>query len=372
MKQYIHALVRDEHGQKMSKSKGNVLDPLDLIDTYGADSLRFTLAALAAQGRDIKLSSARIEGYRNFITKLWNAARYSELNQCRLADEFKPEFCKGKLNQWIISSVKETEEKVRGALEAYRFNDAANSIYAFTWHTFCDWYLEFSKPILTGHDEEAAEEVRQTTAWVIKNILILLHPFAPFVTEEIWQSVGYREQEKTMLMQSSWPSLTFIKNAEQATPEMEWVIEMITEIRATRSEMNVPAGTKIAFFYSQLEASTLKRLSDHGQLIQRLGRLESIEAVGQSPKNTLQLVVGTETFFLAVGDAINVNQEKARLQKDIQKADNEIVKLEKKLSNQNFIAKAPEEVVSENRDRLEVEISSRNKLQSALERLEDF
>ena len=175
-----------------------------------------------------------------------------------------------------------------------------------------------------------------------------------------------------MLMQSSWPSLTFIKNAEQAFPEMEWVIEIITEIRATRSEMNVPAGTKIAFFYSQLEARTLKRLSDHGQLIQRLGRLERIEAVDQSPKNTLQLVVGTETFFLAVGDVINANQEKARLQKDIQKADNEILKLEKKLSNQNFLSKAPAEVVSENRDRLEVEISSRDKLQSALERLEAF
>ena len=368
---YIHALVRDEHGQKMSKSKGNVLDPLDLIDTYGADCLRFTLAALAAQGRDIKLSSARIEGYRNFITKLWNAARYSDLNECRLADEFKPEFCKGKLNQWIISSVKETEEKVRGALEAYRFNDAANSIYAFTWHTFCDWYLEFSKPVLTGDDDEAAEEVRQTSAWVMKNILTLLHPFAPFVTEEIWQNIGYGEQE-TLLMQSSWPYLASIESVEQATAEMEWVIEIISEIRAARSEMNVPAGAKIAFFYSQLEASTLKRLSDHGQLIQRLARLERIEAVGQSLKNTLQLVVGTETFFLAVGDAINVNQEKARLQKDIQKADNEIVKLEKKLSNQNFISKAPEEVVSENRDRLEVEISSRNKLQSALERLEAF
>ena len=366
---YIHALVRDEKGQKMSKSKGNVLDPLELIEEYGADALRFTLAAMAAQGRDIKLSPARIEGYRNFVTKLWNAARYAEMNGCDPVTAFDPSKCSETVNKWIVGAVRETEESVSAALADYRFNDAANAIYGFTWHKFCDWYLEFSKPILNGDDPIAAEEVRKVTGWTLDRILMLLHPFAPFVTEEIWQGRAGGAGRDAALILSSWPDFSDISSESNVREEMEWVIDLITEIRAVRAEMNVPAGAKVPLLHTALSEDSASRLTRHAGLIVRLARLERISEEDAPSSDAIQIVVGGETYFMPIGEVIDIDQEKIRLQREIEKVSGEIIKIEKKLSNQNFIAKAPEEVVTENRDRLSEEQDSRSKLEMALERL---
>lgn len=368
---YIHALVRDEKGQKMSKSKGNVMDPLDLIDQYGADALRFTLAAMAAQGRDIKLAPARIEGYRNFITKLWNAARYAEMNDCLSPEGFDPPSCKETVNIWIADAVAKTESEVSAALADYRFNDAANAIYRFTWHSFCDWYLEFSKPILAGDDQDAANEVRQVTGWVLDQILLMLHPFAPFVTEEIWESLPPASGRDTMLIRATWPDYPEIPNAGAAREEMEWVIRVITDIRGVRSEMNVPAGAKIPLNHREADETTLSRLDTHGHLIARLARIETISESAETT-GAIQIVVDGTTFLLPLGDVIDIEQEGERLSREIDKLDGEITKLDKKLSNRNFVAKAPPEVVEENRERLAEFHAARKKLAAAKDRLSEL
>ncbi len=236
---YIHALVRDEKGAKMSKSKGNIIDPLVLIDKYGADALRFTLAAMAAQGRDIKLSESRVEGYRNFTTKLWNAARFAEHYDCRPVDGFDPSTAKETLNRWIATELTRAARDVTTAIEAYKFNEAAGAIYRFTWNLFCDWYLELTKPVLNGEESAAKDETRATVAWVLDRIVALLHPFMPFITEELWARSGARP----LLALSRWPELAF--EDASAAGEINWVIGLISEVRSVRSEMNVPAGAMV-------------------------------------------------------------------------------------------------------------------------------
>ncbi len=367
---YIHALVRDEHGQKMSKSKGNVLDPLDLIDEYSADSLRFTLTAMAAQGRDIKLATGRIEGYRNFITKIWNAARYAEMNGCRPDPAFDPADCSLTVNRWIVGAAAETEAKISAALEEFRFNDAANAVYQFAWHSFCDWYLEFTKPILSGDDEAAKAETRAATAWALDQILLLLHPISPFVTEELWEKLAPAGGRAGPLITSSWPSIPEAGGTAEAAEEMGWVIRLVSEIRGVRAEMNVPAGAKIPLRVQGASGRTNERLSRHEELILRLARIDSIGPVeGDVPKGAVQVVVDEATCFLPVGDVIDIAQEKDRLAREIDKIGGEISKLEKKLGNENFVSRAPEEVVQENRDRLAEFARSREKFQEALTRL---
>jgi valyl-tRNA synthetase len=230
---YIHALVRDEKGQKMSKSKGNVIDPLDLIDTYGADALRFTLAAMAAQGRDIKLSSSRVEGYRNFATKLWNAARFAEINNCVPRQDFDPATAKVTLNRWIAGESERTLAAMTEALQAFRFNEAAGAIYHFIWHVYCDWYLELSKPILAGNDDAAAE-TRAMTDFVLDRAITLLHPFMPFVTEELWAKRAPAAGRPSFLMLAPWPEHHGLADAE-ADAEIGWLIKLISEVRSVRA-----------------------------------------------------------------------------------------------------------------------------------------
>jgi len=367
---YIHALVRDEKGQKMSKSKGNVLDPLDLIDEYGADALRFTLTAMAAQGRDIKLSSGRIEGYRNFITKLWNAARYAEMNDCAPGDWYDPAACRLTVNRWIVGALAETERDIVTALEEYRFNDAANAIYQFTWHTFCDWYLEFTKPILNGDDVEARAETRATTGWVLDNVLLLLHPFAPFVTEELWEHLAPEGGRPARLIRSPWPMLAPALDAADARAEMGGVVRLISEIRAVRAEMNVPPAARLPLLVRGAEESTVAWLETHEELIRRLARIEAVSvAGGDTPKGAVQIVIEEATYFLPLGDVIDVGQEKSRLERELAKLDDEIGKLEKKLANEKFVSRAPAEVVEENRERLAGLTQSRHKLAEAFDRL---
>ena len=367
---YIHALVRDDRGQKMSKSKGNVLDPLELIDAYGTDALRFTLAALAAQGRDIKLSDGRIEGYRNFVTKLWNAARYAEMNGCTRDPGFDPGACRETVNRWITGEVAQAAAEVDSALGAYRFNDAANALYQFIWHGFCDWYLEFTKPILAGDDDAAKAETRAATAWVLDQILILLHPIMPFVTEELWEKLaGEGAGREDLLIATRWPSYSDIPGDAAAKAEMDWIVRLISEIRAVRAEMNVPAAAKMALLHKGADDESRARLKIHDDLVRRLARASEIEAIDAVPKGAAQFVLGEAVFALPLADAIDLDGERRRLAKEIEKIDGEIEKIEKKLSNENFLAKAPEAVVAENRSRRDEFGQARAKLNDALARI---
>jgi valyl-tRNA synthetase len=344
---YIHAIVRDATGAKMSKSKGNVIDPLGLIDEYGADALRFTLAAMAAQGRDIKLSPARVEGYRNFATKLWNAARFAEMNECRAAPDFDPARVKETLNKWILAEVAAAERAVAQGIETFRFNEAAGALYHFVWGVFCDWYLEFAKPLLTGADEAAKAETRATTAWVLDQVLVLLHPFMPFITEELWGRTGARA---TSLVLAEWPKFKALSDPA-AEAEMRWVVELIGRVRSVRAEMRVPAGAQIPLQVMGASPETRARLVRHRDLIVRLARLKDISEVKAAQQGTLQIVLGEAAFLLPVAEFIDVAAEASRLEKEVAKASAEIEKIDRKLASADFVAKAPEEVVEENRER---------------------
>ena len=364
---YIHALVRDEKGQKMSKSKGNVMDPLVLVEKYGADALRFTLSAMAAQGRDIKLAEPRIQGYRNFATKLWNAARYAEMNGCAHDPAFDPSNCRLTVNRWVVGEMARAAGQVSDAIENYRFNEAANAVYQFAWGTFCDWYLEFTKPILAGDDAAAAAETRATTAWTLRQLMNVLNPLMPYLTEELWQ----RLDGEGSLISTAWPDFSGVKLDEAAVAEMDWVVRLITEVRSIRSEMNVPPRAEIDLLLSGMNEQSRGRLTDHRDIIQHLGRLKSAAGHdGAIPDGAIQSVIDEATIVLPIAEVVDISQESERLEKDIVKIGAEIEKINRKLSNEKFIAKAPEEVVAENRSRLAEEEQKRDKLTAALSRLQ--
>ena len=367
---YIHALVRDEKGQKMSKTKGNVIDPLKIIDEYGADALRFTLAAMAAQGRDIKLATSRVEGYRNFGTKLWNAARFCEMNECVRVDGFDPARVTETVNKWIAGEAERTSAEITEAIEAYRFNDAANAAYRFVWNVFCDWYLEFIKPLLLGENEEAKAETRATAAWALDRILLMLHPFMPFVTEELWQRTGEKGPAREgLLVKTSWPAHIGLGDAA-AHAEMDWVIRFISEVRSVRAEMNVPAGAKIALLIKDANGASLARLERHRDLIQRLARLATVDAAADAPHGAVQLVLDEATLILPLADVIDLNAETARLRKELGKLADEVKKIDAKLGNAKFLAGAPDHVVDEQRERKADAEAAIAKFADALKRLE--
>lgn len=362
---YIHALVRDANGQKMSKSKGNVIDPLEFCDKYGADALRFTLVAMEAQGRDIKLDEKRVEGYRNFGTKLWNAARFCEMNGITGSDGAMPS-ADLTVNKWIISEVGKARDGVTKALDAFRFNDAADAIYHFTWGTFCDWYVELIKPVFWGEDEAAKQETQRVAGWVLDQILILLHPFMPFITEELWHAM--KEGRTSDLILSTWPAQIAID--EQAVGDVNWAIKFITEIRSTRAEMNVPAGAKATALVVGASDETARRINDWQDMIGRLARLESLSVVDAADsKGAAQLVVDEATVYLPLADLMDLDAEKARLNKSIEKLGKEAGGIKGRLSNEKFLEKAPAHVVAEAKEQLadlDVQIE---KLQAALARL---
>ncbi|MFN4282749.1 MAG: valine--tRNA ligase [Alphaproteobacteria bacterium] len=365
---YVHALVRDEKGQKMSKSKGNVIDPLDLIDKYGADALRFTLVAMAAQGRDIKLAESRVEGYRNFATKIWNAARFNEMNGCALTADYDPASAKQVVNRWIVSRLAETVGQVETAIDGYKFNEAAGALYQFAWGAYCDWYLEFAKPLFQGADEAAKAETRATSAWVLGRILHLLHPFMPFLTEELWDNLT--DGKGGSLISAEWPRPDATWHAPEALAEMDWVVRLIEAVRGVRSEMNVPPAAKIALSLKGASETTLKRLATHKSLILTLARLETAEPlVGEVPKGAIQFVVDEATVVLPIAGLIDVAQEQARLKKEIAKVDGEIAKVLAKLGNEAFVSKAPPEIIEENRERQASFETAKAKLTEALTRL---
>ena len=368
---YIHALVRDEHGQKMSKSKGNVIDPLELIGTYGADALRFTLTAFAAQGRDVKLSTQRIEGYRNFCTKLWNAARFCEMNECHPVKGFDPSSVQLTLNKWIVGKVVEAERAMSGAIDTYRFNDAASSIYQFTWNTFCDWYVEFAKPMFMGDDENARAETQATAAWVLDQILLLMHPITPFITEELWTKLS--DKRTSSIMIAEWPELDDTLINTSANEEMDWVVRLISQVRTIRSEMNVPPGAKIPLILKDAGERAQSCLVNHADLLKRVARLSSLELLsGDVPAGSVQDVIDEAILILPISETIDLTEEKSRLDKEIDKQTAEIDRFEKKLSNERFVTSAPDEVVATERQKLADAQQTKIKLQEARERLVDL
>jgi valyl-tRNA synthetase len=365
---YIHALVRDEKGQKMSKSKGNVINPLELIDNYGADALRFTLTAMAAQGRDIKLSSSRVEGYRNFATKLWNASRFAEMNDCVPRADFDPSSAQIIVNRWIAGETERTAAAVTEALEAFRFNDAAGAVYHFIWHIYCDWYLELIKPVLMGDDEAAKAETRAMAAFVLDRALQLLHPIMPFVTEELWaKRMPEGERRDSLLMLSEWPSREGLKNAE-ADAEIGWLIKLVTEVRSVRAEMNVPAGAKVPFVIADASAETKVRFATHDETIRRLARVETID-FGALPSGSVQIVLDEATVGLPLQGVIDFGAEQERLKREINKVQSEIVQITTKLANEKFVSRAPTHVVEEQRERKDEAEATVAKLAQAIERL---
>jgi len=348
---YIHALVRDEKGQKMSKSKGNVIDPLDLIEQYGADALRFTLTAMAAQGRDLKLATGRVEGYRNFATKIWNAARFAEMNEAALRSGFDPAANRQTVNRWIAGEVERTNVAITGHLEAYRFNDAANTAYDFVWGVFCDWYLELVKPVLNGTDQAAISETRYMIAWTFDEILKLLHPFMPFLTEELWQRMGESGTGRTTLLAlTRWPAHQGLED-EAADREIGWTIKLVSGIRSVRSEMNVPAGAKIPLELVGASACERARLERHEGTVSRLARLSEISFVDEASKGAAAIVADETTAALPLEGVIDFDAERKRLAREIEKACSEIAKIDNKLANPKFVERAPVEVVEENRER---------------------
>lgn len=366
---YIHALVRDSKGQKMSKSKGNVIDPLDLIDQYGTDALRFCLTAMAAQGRDVRLSEDRVAGYRNFGTKLWNATRFCEMNDCLPQEGFDPASVKATQNKWIIHSVVSCKESIEAALEAYRFNEAANVIYQFVWGTFCDWYLEFTKPLLAGNDDALKAEIRGTTGWVLDQILTLLNPFMPYITEELYASIAKRPKG-ALLMGQGWPVYDDgLKDADAAS-KIDWVQRVIGEIRSVRADMNVPIKAKIDLMVKGACEQTKQGFEAYGDVIQTMARLSSITDVDEAPKGAIQTVIDKTILILPIADLIDLNQERERLKKEIAKHDENIRKVMQQLENKGFISNAPEEVIAEKKGQVAESEEIKDKLSRALEQLD--
>ncbi|MEQ3710322.1 MAG: valine--tRNA ligase [Tateyamaria sp.] len=366
---YLHGLVRDAKGKKMSKSTGNVIDPLDLIDEYGADALRFTNAAMASLGGALKLDTQRIAGYRNFGTKLWNAASYGDMRgifDLPHADAV-PE-TKHPLNRWIKGEIAKTREIVDTALTDYRFNDAANALYAFTWNTFCDWYLEFTKPIFDEGTAEEIEETKATYAWALDQCLILLHPIMPFITEELW---GKKERPKS-LIHADWPTYTTDLVDPTADKELNWVIRLIESIRSARAQMHVPAGAYVPLVVKCFQEDARAAYARNEALIKRFARLESLSEVDDFPKGTVALAVSGGTFGLPLADVIDVGEEIARLEKTLGKLGKELGGLRGRLKNPKFAASAPPEVVEETKANLALREEEEAKLNEALNRLKEL
>ena len=357
---YIHGLVRDERGQKMSKSKGNSIDPLELIDRYGADALRFTICALTGPGRDVKLGAARVESYRRFVTKLWNAARFCELNDIQPDASFDPSRATLPLTRWILDATNRAIAEASAALEAYRFDEYAAACYRFTWDTFCDWFVEFAKPAL------AETEVRQTAAYVLGTLLRLLHPVMPFVTEELWDRFGYGEPSS--LIRTPWPEPVIVQDAAMAHEELDWVVRLISGVRSVRTEMNVPPSALTPILLRGAPSETLARGQRWIEAIRRLARASDVRQLdGEMPKGSAQLLLDATTVVLPLADAVDVGKERARLTRERDKAAGEARKVAQKLDNADFVRRAPEEVVEENRERLAGAQAEIARLEAALQ-----
>ena len=371
---YLHQLVRDERGKKMSKTTGNVIDPLEIVNEFGADALRFTNASMAAIGGVLKLSRERITGYRNFGTKLWNAVRFAEMNDIftdavpqLVAADLKP---KAAVNRWIIGETARVCEEVDAALESYRFNDAANGLYAFVWGKVCDWYVELSKPLLQGDDVEAQAETRATMRWVLNQCMVLLHPIMPFITEELWGLTGDRAK---MIVHADWPTYAAADLTDaDADREMNWVISVIENTRSARAQMRVPAGLYVPMLVTEIDAQGQAAWDRNEALIKRLARIDSLTSADELPKGTISIAAPGASFGLPLADIINIGAEKERLEKAMGKLAKELGGLRGRLNNPKFVASAPEEVVAESKANLAAREEEVAKLNEALARLAEI
>ena len=369
---YIHGLVRDEKGQKMSKSKGNTVDPMDTIEKYGADALRFFMAAMETQGRDINMSESRIAGYRNFATKLWNAARFGEMNHCfEDRSPFDENGVKHAVNKWIIAKAKEASKEVTENLNNFRFSDAANAVYQFVWGAFCDWYIEMSKPIFYGENEAEKTETRQTFAWVLDRILTILHPFMPFITTELWNNTA--DKRETKLIHAAWPLQEKIDAA--AMNEIDWAIDLISAVRSLRAEMNLPAAAKLTVYLKGGSQASCANLQNFNAIICSLARLEKLECFADNAeisKDMVQSVFREGTILLPLKGVVDFSAEKERLKKELDKLNKDLEGYARKLQNPNFVERAPAAVVEEEKRRQSEALENKNKVEEALARIANF
>ncbi len=365
---YIHPLVRDERGQKMSKSKGNVVDPLQLVDAYGTDALRFTICALAGPGRDVKLGPARVEANRAFVTKLWNAARFCEMNQVRPVAGWTPDRAHLPLTRWLLDALNDAVRDATAALEAFRFDEYAATLHRFTWTVFCDWFVELSKPILAADDPAEAGEVRAAAAYALGTLLRLLHPAMPFVTEALWDEFGFGPL--CSLIRAPWPEPAAVPGAEKARAELDWVVRLVSEVRSARSQWRVPPAAPIPVLLRDARPETLARAGRWEEAIRRLARAASVGPLqGALPPGAVQIVLDEATAVLPLGDVVDLAAEHARLARDQDKAKAEAAKLAQKLANPGFTGRAAPEVVEETRERLAAAEQEAARIGEALARL---
>jgi len=349
-KVYVHALVRDEKGQKMSKSKGNVIDPLDIIDKYGADSLRFTLISMAAPGRDVKLSEDRVKGYRNFLNKIWNANKFSKMNACALSKKGNIKKTKLDINKWIHFKLIKTNEEAKKHILNFRFDEAARVIYQFVWHSYCDWYIEFLKPIFDSKNSKNVEESRNMSAFIQANILALLHPFIPFFTEKVWQDFRFTHYFKTPLMFKDW-NIEKQTKFKKSHDKIDWLINVVTNIRSTKVDLNITPGSFIDISLSELTPNRMSIINDNLSLFKRLGRVENIRKTGQN-KNAVKIIVEAETFTLYFDQNFNLSEQKQKISYKVNDLDKKISTIENKLKNRSFLKNAPKNIIEKEKKAL--------------------
>jgi len=365
---FIHTRVLDEKGQKMSKTKGNVVDPLELIDEFGADALRFTLALAAGQGRDMRIGPSRVEVNRNFATKLWNAARFCEMNECVTRQDFDPALVTLTANKWIVAETAKTAAEVTRNFEALRFNEAAGAVYHFVYDSFCDWYLEIAKPIFNQGEEAQKAETRATAAWARDRILEILHPFMPFITEELWARTAPTPR-KSLLIEAEWPDLSALPKFEDACRDIQWIIDLVSGVRSIRAEMNVPPSAKIELLLKDATPQSKELLARGKTVITTLARLSNAKLADTLPQGSAQFVIGEATVGLPLGDVIDFGKERARLEKELKKVEDEIARFDAKLSNEQFVSRAPEDVLNEQREKRSDAAALANRLREAVNRL---
>jgi valyl-tRNA synthetase len=349
-KVYVHALVRDEKGQKMSKSKGNVIDPLDIIKKYGADSLRFTLISMAAPGRDVKLSEDRVKGYRNFINKIWNANKFSKLNSCKLSKKFNIKKTKIDVNKWIYFELVKTNNEAKRYISNFRFDEASRVIYQFVWHSYCDWYIESLKPIFDSKNEKNIEESRNMSAFIQSNILILLHPFIPFFTERVWQDFKFNKYFKMPLMFKDWDiksQSTFSKSYKK----IDWLLELVTSIRSTKVNLNISPGSFINISTNELNSDKITIINDNLSVFKRLGRVTDVSN-SELNKNGVKINVGGEVITLYFDQNLDLNKQKQKISNKVNDLNQKITEINSKLKNKSFLKNAPKQIVQKEKKAL--------------------
>jgi len=350
-KVYVHALVRDHKGQKMSKSKGNVIDPLDVIKKYGADSLRFTLISMAAPGRDVKLSEDRVKGYRNFLNKIWNSNNFIKLNKCKPSAKINIKNIKLDVNKWIYFELEKTNKEVQKNIQNFRFDEAARIIYQFVWHSYCDWYIEFLKPIFDSKDKKNIEESRNACSFVQSNIMVLLHPFIPFFTEKVWQEFKFKNYFKSALMLKNW-NLKHCAQFKKSHEKIDWLIKIVTNIRSTKVNLNVPPGAFIDISVEELKSKKSKIIQENSAVLKRLGRISNINYL-KSNKNGVKIVIGGESITLYFNQSLNLEGQFGRISSKADILSKKINQISNKLSNKSFLKNAPKQIINNEKKILE-------------------